>query len=113
MTRVLCVCGCGINAVARHHVIYRQHLMRAPGLSAAERRKLVRDPRNLVDVSLGCHAAHHARTRPLTHACLPDSVYAFASWVLGPGPAYEFLFRRYTGEDPRLDALLAAWEAAA
>ena len=30
----------------------------------------------------------------------------FAREVLGAGPAYEYLRRRYAGQDPRLDALV-------
>lgn len=74
---------------------------------------LVRDERNLVPVCLDCHAAHHARQRPLELTDLPNEVFAFARAVLGVGPAHEYLIRRYSGEDPRADDLLAEWEAAA
>lgn len=113
MTRVLCVCGCGFNAVQEHHVITQQELRRVPGKNAEERRRLTRDKRNLVPVALGCHDAHHNGTRRLQLPCLPDRVFAFASWVMGPGKAYEYFTRFYRGEDPRLDALLHAHEAAA
>jgi hypothetical protein len=37
-------------------------------------------------------------------------VYEFAEEVLGVGPAYEYLRRRYAGPDARLDGLLVRCE---
>lgn len=95
---LLCVCGCGVPAVHRHHVVYRQEIQREGGD--------VRDPRVLVPVAERCHARHHSQMRPLQLARLPDRVFDFARELLGAGRAYEYLRRRYAGEDPRLDALL-------
>lgn len=102
-----CFCGCGEFPVARHHVFYAQHL-RGRGQCA--------DPRNLVVVALVCHGRHHSGADgswryPL--GLLPDSVFEFGVEVFGPGRAFEYLRRRYRGEDPRLDALLAGESAAA
>ena len=114
-----CVCGCGQRAVQKHHAVYVQELRRV----ALERerstlrafyvekpptfRKLRDDKRNLVDVARGCHDAHHARSRPLPLWVLPDSVFEFASELLGGPAAFEYLSRRYRGGDPRLEALLS------
>lgn len=97
MAESRCVCGCGRTALPyRHHAIYQQHI-------PPSTRK---DERNLVAVSFDCHGAHHLQSRKLRLAVLPDSVFEFGREVLGPGKAYNFLRRRYAGEDPRLDALL-------
>lgn len=106
-----CFCGCGARAVAEHHVIYRQELRwvarrRARDLPRVSLKALVEDPRNLVPVGLGCHRAHHDRRQPFSLRKLPDSVYEFAAEVLGPGPAYVYLSKRYAGHDERLDALV-------
>lgn len=66
----------------------------------------MRDKRNLVPVAHDCHGAHHARARPFPLRVLPDSVFEFAVELMGVGPAYEYLRRRYSGEDERLTALL-------
>jgi hypothetical protein len=94
-----CVCGCGRRAVQSHHAVYEQHVRSAGGS--------IRDPRNLVPVAHGCHGAHHARSRPLAVHVLPDGVFEFASELMGAGAAYEYLSRRYSGCDPRLEALLS------
>jgi hypothetical protein len=97
---MVCV-ECRNPAVQWHHVIYQQHL-----------RQLGADPsdeRDMVPVCLTCHARHHLAQQRLRLATLPDQVYAFALEAFTePGPAYEYLHRRYLGPDPRLDALLAA-----
>lgn len=96
-----------------HHVVYRQELRRlarervtAGPPDVAWEMILVADRRNLVPLGPKCHAAHHNRSRPLALHLLPDSVFEFASQVLGAGRAYEYLRRRYAGGDPRHDALL-------
>jgi len=68
---------------------------------------LAADKRNLVWLAYDCHMAHHNRAPALTLAKLPDSVFEFAAELLGPGEAFEYLRRRYDGQDARLDALLA------
>lgn len=57
-------------------------------------------------MAFDCHLAHHGRSRVLPLERLPDSVFAFAVELLGPA-AFDYLRRRYGGEDVRLDALLA------
>jgi hypothetical protein len=117
--RQVCVCGCGARAVALHHVVYQQQLRvvaRQQRRDALERtlreRALVGDVRNLVPVAFACHGQHHSRQAPLDLRVLPDSVFEFAAEVLGPGPAWSYLDRRYRGRDPRMDAMLRADEAA-
>jgi len=95
-----CFCGCGAMAVDRHHVLYAQHLR-------GDQRK---DARNLVPVARHCHGMHHLRQRPFRLSRMPDSVFEFAAEVMGAGAAYEYMKRRYSGPDARLDALLADYE---
>lgn len=78
-----------------HHVIYRQHC-----------KGHERDERNLVPTCFRCHERHHSAHCRFCLGLLPDSVFEFAAEVLGTGPAYEYLRRRYSGEDRRLRALL-------
>lgn len=88
---------CKARAVHSHHVVYAQHVSRAGGD--------LKDPRNLVPLCFSCHGAHHARSRVIPLSKLPDAVYEFARGLLGPA-AFDYLQRRYAGEDPRLDAIL-------
>jgi hypothetical protein len=113
---------CSARATARHHVVYKQELKRRwvsdirqwiddPAVVRVPWRKLrdlYDDERNLVPVCNRCHARTHSGVARLPLWVLPDSVYEFALELLGPGPAYEWLRRRYDGGDPRLDALLEA-----
>lgn len=116
------MCGCGRRrGVQLHHVVYRQEIRRvvrddhhmAPGYLAGgppdvtRELTLLADQRNLVPVGPKCHAAHHNRDRPLAIRLLPDCAFEFAEELLGAGRAYEYLSRRYSGRDPRLDVLLA------
>jgi hypothetical protein len=111
-----CVCGCGRkNGVQLHHVVYQQELRNIargfdPDAFVREMhlKALRGDRRNLVPVGPLCHAAHHNRSRPLRLSQMPDSVFEFAVEHLGAGPAYEYLRRRYAGNDARLEALLSA-----
>lgn len=91
-----CICGCGRNGHQLHHAVYAQHLGR-------EHRK---DKRNLVPVYHQCHGAHHGRSRALSLHMLPDSVFAFASEVLGAEKGFEYLRRRYDGQDLRHERML-------
>jgi hypothetical protein len=109
-----CVCGCGRTGHHRHHAVTRQRLRwaaqertpRGGSERIAFEAQLVADQRNIVYIAYGCHAAHHNRSRSLTLAMLPDSVFEFAAEVLGPREAYVYLLRNYSGLDPRADALL-------
>jgi len=110
-----CFCGCGEQAVHRHHCLTEQELRRVVfagrssrmALPAPDRdtlARLVSDPRNLVDAASTCHGSHHAASQRYSLAMLPDSVFEFAAEVLGER-AHGWLRRRYVGEDARLDAL--------
>jgi hypothetical protein len=90
-----------------HHAVYRQELRR---IANGDRRAFARldaDYRNLLPLCEECHAAHHSRVQALPVVVLPDSVFAFARMVMGDDRAYEYLRRRYSGSDERLDALLS------
>lgn len=100
-----CVCGCGGRAVQLHHVVYQQAIRAAA--SSKRRGRLLKDKRNLVPVAMRCHGEHHARSRPFLLAVLPDAAFEFAAEVYGDHAAWMYLRRRYDGEDPRLDALVA------
>lgn len=113
-----CACGCGQRAASKHHIVYVQRLRQ---IARRERDKLLRrdieaqlvtDKRNLMWLAFDCHQAHHGPNWRLPLAKLPDSAFEFAAEVLGAGEAYEYLRRRYGGEDARLDALLIESEAA-
>lgn len=97
-----CFCGCGECVVHRHHCVYRQHLRNAKSKRTAK--DLEADERNLVPVAFACHGNHHSRSKPYGLAMLPDSVFEFAAEVLGTR-ASNYLRRRYTGDDPRLEAM--------
>jgi hypothetical protein len=117
MTR--CFCGCGKQTgLQLHHVVYQQELRRvvreehkAAGLAGPPdiiREMTLRgDVRNMVPVGRRCHAAHHNRSKPYELRRLPDSAFEFAAELMGTGRAYEYLRRRYAGDDARLDALLS------
>lgn len=115
-----CICGCGRKrGLQLHHVIYRQelrrHVPRAPdGLpNIVSEIALLGDRRNLIPVGPKCHAAHHNRQRPFHLRWLPSETFEFAAETLGADRAYEYLRRRYAGDDPRLDALLTRTESEA
>lgn len=102
------VCGSYGQYLTQHHVVYQQHVRDAGGDLWDVRNSLT-----LCDGMHGCHGRHHNRMRPVRLTVLPDVAFEFAVELLGTGPAYEYLRRRYLGSDPRLDALLSAWEEAA
>lgn len=94
-----CPGRCGVLVL--HHIVYRQAVRRAGGDEW--------DPRNALTLGNGCHSSHHRRgSRIVPLASLPDSAFVFAVDTLAAGAAYEYLRRRYSGEDARLDSLLAA-----
>ena len=102
------ICDARGSYTSLHHVVYEQHVRDAGGD--------VWDPRNSLTVCDGpfsCHTRHHSRMRPIRLDALPDSAYEFAAELFGSGAAYEYLRRRYFGDDPRLDRLLDEWEMAA
>lgn len=101
-----CICGCGHRAEELHHVVYQAELKRVAGRDTARADTLRCDPRDMVPMTTVCHERHHCRSKPLSLAVLPDAAFEFAVEVLGAGRAYNWLRRRYVGEDTRLDALL-------
>lgn len=84
-----------------HHVVYAQHLRRH-GLPQW-------DVRDGLPLCRPCHEAHHNGSKRLPLTALTDSNLEFAFEQLG-AYAWDYLNRRYTGADRRLDALLAAVE---
>lgn len=94
------------QGIHQHHVVYRQEVMRRGGD--------IWDVRNGVTLCLPCHTSHHHQSeRRLLLTQLPDAAFGYAAELLGAGPAYEYLRRRYGGNDERLDGLLVEWESAA
>lgn len=80
-----------------HHVVEKQELknQHAP----------LNDTRNALRLCIGpasCHGGQHTIKRVMLTA-LTDDNYEFAFEVLGTF-AYDYLRRRYSGDDPRLDA---------
>lgn len=91
--------------VNEHHVVYEQHVRRAGGDRW--------DPRNALALCVPCHMSHHRRgTKIVPLVALRDENYAFAFELLGAA-AFDYLRRRYVGDDPRLHAWLTRVEAAA
>lgn len=80
-----------------HHVTYEQHVDREGGD--------ISDPRNGLTVCSRCHEGHHGLHR-IALVALRDENYAFAVELFGRDAAYEYLRRRYSGADQRLDRLV-------
>lgn len=53
-----------------------------------------------------CHASHHLRVHVIPLVALPASALEFAVELLGGPAAYEYLRRRYSGRDERLERVL-------
>lgn len=87
-----------------HHVVYEQHVKREGGDRW--------DPRNALRLCVSCHSSHHRRGRVLPLRALRDVNFEFAFELLGPA-AYDYLTRRYAGDDPRLREWLRRSETAA
>jgi hypothetical protein len=86
--------GCGASdRLTSHHICYRQHVLRASGD--------IWDARNSLTLCDHCHAQHHARSKPIPLAYLPDAALEFAFDLLGPA-AVDYLGRHYSGDDARL-----------
>lgn len=81
-----------------HHVVYQQHVRQFDGD--------LDDWRNLMPVDDLAHERHHKRTEPFSLSRLPNCAFEYAAELLGPERAFNYLRRRYSGDDPRLDALL-------
>lgn len=89
--------------LAEHHVVYQQEVRRRQGD--------VSDGRNALRLCNSCHPAHHHRSRPVPLTALRDENYEFAFELMG-GAAFDYLRRRYAGEDPRLHEWLRRTTAA-
>lgn len=63
------------------------------------------DPENALRLCWRCHALHHAPASKLALSILRDENINYAFGVLGPR-GYDYLRRRYTGQDRRLEAAL-------
>jgi hypothetical protein len=88
----LCVCGCGRLGQHRHHVVFKQHVVRYAGDPW--------DPANMAFAHISCHAQLHAKPwLPIVR--LPEPSLRFAYRLMGL-PATDYLQRRYVGPDPRL-----------
>jgi 5-methylcytosine-specific restriction endonuclease McrA len=87
----------GELGIVLHHVVYRQHVRVERGDEW--------DPRNAMPLCNSCHMSHHRRGRVIPLSKLPDLAYEFAGELLGRA-AYDYLARRYLGDDSRLVALL-------
>lgn len=92
-----CACGRPHAAEQRHHVVFAQEIRARKGEKW--------DPRNQLPVAVSCHAWIHSAGRPWPLAKLPDAAIEFAWDLMGPF-AFDYLTRRYRGDDPRVRALL-------
>lgn len=89
---------CGSRqAINRHHVVYRQHVRAEHGDEW--------DPDNALGLCGSCHPRHHHQKTKLPLIRLRPENIAFAFRLLGTG-GYDYLRRRYAGEDPRLELAL-------
>lgn len=95
------VCGAA-GFVQAGHVIREQTVKREHGDRWDTRNRL------WVGVACRCHERHTLAVERIPLEKLPDVAFDFAAELLGPGKAYNALRREYAGDDPRLDALLAA-----
>jgi hypothetical protein len=93
-------CDRGVQQIDQHHAVYRQEVVRMGGDPW--------DQRDALALCKRCHSGHHSRGSVLPLAVLRDENFIFAAELLGGPVAYEYLRRRYSGDDPRLAALLAA-----
>lgn len=70
------------------------------------------DPDNALRVCVICHWRHHYEPGfQLALSVLREENIRFAFGLLGPG-AYDYLRRRYRGQDPRIERALALTQAA-
>lgn len=98
-----------------HHVVYEQELKRLAdqrGLIGKARRALIFNRDNGFAICFDCHLAHHNAGRRIPLYLLSDANLNFAFRELG-AYAYDYLRRRYAGEDERLGVHLKAVQEAA
>ena len=95
---------CREGATDAHHIVYEQELRKCC---------LPRwDRRDGIALCRPCHDAHHNASRRIPLSALPDQALEFAFEQLGPR-AYDYLKRRYSGHDPRMEWFLEQTEEAA
>lgn len=90
--------GCTRRAVHLHHVVYKQEVGRRGGDTDAAA--------NYLPLCFQCHGDHHGGNDKLPLRVLPDEAIEWAFDLLG-AYAYDYLRRKYTGWDARLDDELA------
>lgn len=101
--RQRCEC-CKLRAAKQgHHVVYKQELRR--------RNWPLYDLRDMMALCDECHDEHHSPNWKLPLTALSDENLRFAFGLLG-AHAFDYLRRRYGGDDPRLNEQLALEEAA-
>lgn len=81
-----------------HHVVYEQHVKNEGGD--------IFDPWNCLRLCRRCHERHHDRNPALPLTILRQNNIDFAAVLLGAARAYEYLTRRYSGSDDRVDRLI-------
>ena len=91
--------GCGYlgSPLARHHVVYRRHLV-ARRIEPA----VFHGPRNLAWLCSACHQRQDSAAQMLALPMLPDAALQFAVEVRGAHAAREYLTSRCRGNDTRL-----------
>lgn len=95
--RVRCRACLTKKAAHSHHVTYEQEL-RKRGLPLYDRL-------NLMELCMDCHFSHHNRSKVIPLMMLSDDHLDYAFAKLG-AYAYDYLTRRYAGEDDRLESRL-------
>lgn len=104
---------CLKRAPHSHHVVYEQELQRRWDSDPKVRETYPRysllkgDVRNLVDMCQPHHFDHHGGSFKIEVVQLSDDALTFSFEILGPY-AYDYIKRRYRGDDPRLELHLAA-----
>lgn len=101
--RQRCEC-CKVRAAKQgHHVVYKQELRR--------RNWPLYDLRDQMPLCDDCHDKHHSPNWKIPLATISDATIDFAFGLLGAF-AFDYLRRRYSGDDPRLKQRLELAEAA-
>ena len=78
------------------------------GCSSAARHVASEDsgiPDDALRVCVPCHLRHHSARKRIPLTCLTDDNIRYAFKVLG-ARAFDYLQRRYAGDDPRLEIFL-------
>ena len=95
---------CKLRAAKQgHHVVYKQELRK--------RHWPLYDLRDQMALCDQCHGDHHSANGKIPLSALSDRALDFAFGLLG-AHAFDYLHRRYSGDDPRLKQRLELAEAA-